>query len=147
VRRSRSYNEEHVEQLFDDAFPNHNCNACDQCIMNFFSQIRLSNVVDLSAILQNPPLHEAIVNLYQGGVQYCSLCTQLLSMRLGIKAAWDGNFRERGFENSFYALDCFTANLEFPRKGDDCTNENTYLGERKRRKVESGTAYPTSQPR
>lgn len=112
--------------------------------MNFFSQLRLSNVVDVSAILQSPPLHEAIVNFYQGGVRYYSLYTQLLSMRLGIKAAWDENFRERGFENSLYALDCFTANLEFPRKGDDCTNEKTSLGERKKRKVESGIIFSFS---
>lgn len=141
------YNEEHDEQFPDDAFPNHNCDACDQCIINFFSQLRLSNVVDIAAILQNPLLHEAIINFYQGGVRYYSLCNQLLSMRIGIKAVWDDDFRERGFENSLYALDCFTANLEFPRRGNDCANENTFSGERKKRKVEPGNTYSASQPR
>jgi len=35
---------------------------------------------------------------------------------LGIKAAWDGLLRERGFDACFNSLDRYTAGLEFPRK-------------------------------
>jgi hypothetical protein len=37
--------------------------------------------------------------------------------RLGIRAAWDPDFRDRGYDNYFESLDRFTAHLDFPRRG------------------------------
>jgi len=47
-----------------------------------------------------------------------------LTCRLGIRAAWDEDLREREFDNWFYSLDRYTKNLDFPRRvpiGDGLT--------------------------
>jgi hypothetical protein len=36
--------------------------------------------------------------------------------RLGIRAAWDPDFRDRGYDNYFESLDRFTTHLDFPRR-------------------------------
>ena len=135
MRRSRSQPEStYTEYFSDNATQNHKCDICNQCIWRFFCSLQLSAAVDVSAILRTPHLREAIVKFYQTGIQYYPPWTRLLIARLGIKAAWDNDFRERGFENSFYSLDCFTANFEFPRKGG-YVDYKTYLERKKRRTV------------
>jgi hypothetical protein len=47
-------------------------------------------------------------------------------------------FREREFENLFYSLDCYTANLDFPRKEGHIDEDSIPEG-KKRQKVKSDT--------
>jgi hypothetical protein len=54
----------------DDATLCHDCDICDQCILNFFSRVRLSSVLDVSRVLREPELREAIVNFHRNGMQY-----------------------------------------------------------------------------
>jgi hypothetical protein len=59
-----------MEGLLDDALPSHECDACDECISKFFSWIRLSEIVNVSAVLTNPNSRECVANFYKHSVQY-----------------------------------------------------------------------------
>ena len=67
----------------DDSIPSHDCEVCDRCLLDFFSRLELSNILDLPAILRTPHLRDAIVKFYGGGIQYAPSITVLLILDWG----------------------------------------------------------------
>ena len=107
----------------------------------FLLSSRTIEYLGLASDTQNSTSAGCDRQVLRGWHTVCSINYCVAYLRLGIKAAWDDGFRERGFEASFYSLDCFTADLDFPRKGT-YVDYRTHLDVRKRRKVGLDTAYP-----
>ena len=90
--------------------------------------------MDVSAILKDKTLREALFDFYRSGFEYSLVDEVYLWGRLGIKAAWDEEFKEGGFDQCFFILDSITSDLEFPRKVDFGEVGN-YSETKKRRRI------------
>lgn len=87
--------------------------------MSNFAKERLSSTDTLCSTFPIPDNCEAITDC----------------CRLGIRAAWDPDFRETGYHNYFDSLDRFTAHLNFPRLGDLAAGTAEDRTEMKKRKT------------